>query len=537
MAAIGLSSRQAQAQAAPRAEASSATHLRRNIDGPSISARDHSTVEIRSFFADVGKTKKPTQYQVDTYWFFPRSFGVNKSTWGGHGFYRDSRVYMRLHSPTRRPMELADPNNPRSPLYLLARQLPLLVSGDPISGAGMVSLARMLGAELAESFERLVEPLLEKLEAGELSEDDALPIVRQLCRDALEVLDALRRLRHTAVAYRGVAHPELVPSIAFSQDYVSASIADLLASMGLALRGLRPTPDASGARAKALLELSRTLARVYADRRAHNYPMPNDADGEYYNYRIGLVKKELQQSLYISTRDAGRDPYVANSAAMVAAGLAAVWATLAQIPLVTGGINDPRRFWFIAAAVGAYILKDRIKDWVKMSLSKRWTNWDRVSGLASQTEAAWQDSLTGTESERVSWLTEDKLPKDVLAARHFNRSVKGTSAAFEEVLHHRQLIELARKQDSRMPSDYGVQQILRLSLDHLLARLDETETSVRVFDTEACRFERKALARVYHLNVIVRVRSLEPAESALHRARVVLNRNGIVRIEKVATDA
>lgn len=434
-------------------------------------------------------------------------------------------------------MELADPNNPRSPLYLLARQLPLLVSGDPISGAGMVSLARMLGAELAESFERLVEPLLEKLEAGELSEDDALPIVRQLCRDALEVLDALRRLRHTAVAYRGVAHPELVPSIAFSQDYVSASIADLLASMGLALRGLRPTPDASGARAKALLELSRTLARVYADRRAHNYPMPNDADGEYYNYRIGLVKKELQQSLYISTRDAGRDPYVANSAAMVAAGLAAVWATLAQIPLVTGGINDPRRFWFIAAAVGAYILKDRIKDWVKMSLSKRWTNWDRVSGLASQTEAAWQDSLTGTESERVSWLTEDKLPKDVLAARHFNRSVKGTSAAFEEVLHHRQLIELARKQDSRMPSDYGVQQILRLSLDHLLARLDETETSVRVFDTEACRFERKALARVYHLNVIVRVRSLEPAESALHRARVVLNRNGIVRIEKVATDA
>ncbi len=498
-----------------------------------MSARDHSTFEVRSFFSKVGTIKKPRRYRVDTYWFFPRSFGINKETWGTSGFYRDSRVYMRLHSPTRQPSQLVDPSNPRSPLYLLARQLPLLVSGQAISGAGMVSLARMLGAELAEAFERIVEPFLDDLQSGVLTEDEALERTRKLCRDALVSLDALRRLRHTAVAYRGVAHPELVPSIAFSQDYVGAAIADHLASLGLALRALPPHPDANGARARALLVLSRTLSRVYDDRRSHNYPMPNDADGEYYNYRIGLVKKELQQSLYISTRDAGRDPYVANSAAMVAAGLAAVWATLAQIPLITGGINDPRRFWFIAAAVGAYILKDRIKDWVKKSLSKRWTTWDRVSGLESHTQAAWQDALTGKESERASWLGEENLPKQIQAARRINRSVKGTSVAFEEILHHRQEIELARKLESRMPSDYGVQQILRLSLDHLLARLDETRNSVRVFDMDSHRFEHKSLARVYHLNVIVRVEELEHGGHTLQRARVVLNRDGIVRIEKV----
>ena len=38
--------------------------------------------------------------------------------------------------------------------------------------------------------------------------------------------------------------------------------------------------------------------------------------------QVGLLKKELQQTLYIDTRATGRDRYITNTAAMIAAGLA-----------------------------------------------------------------------------------------------------------------------------------------------------------------------------------------------------------------------
>src|SRR5688500_19449777 len=84
----------------------------------------------------------------------------------------------------------------------------------------------------------------------------------------------------------------------------------------------------------------------------------------------------MQRALYVDTRASTRDPFFRNSAATVAAGLAATWATLAQVPLLTGGLTSSQGALFLGAAVGAYILKDRIKEWVRAALARRLLRYD-----------------------------------------------------------------------------------------------------------------------------------------------------------------
>src|SRR5690606_1638321 len=110
--------------------------------------------------------------------------------------------------------------------------------------------------------------------------------------------------------------------------------------------------------------------------REQGFALPWGNSPEYYGYRIGLLKKELQRSLYLNTRNTARDPFVTNAAAMVAAGLAATWATLAALPLWTGKWTSTEGIYFLALAVGAYILKDRIKEWTRVMLAKRFLRFD-----------------------------------------------------------------------------------------------------------------------------------------------------------------
>ena len=101
-------------------------------------------------------------------------------------------------------------------------------------------------------------------------------------------------------------------------------------------------------------------------------------DQEYLTYRTNRLKKEVQRTLYLEPESNERVELISNSAAMVAAGLAALWATTAQIPLLSGHFGETTSALFFAVAIGAYILKDRIKEIIRRQLSKRWSPWDRL---------------------------------------------------------------------------------------------------------------------------------------------------------------
>ena len=82
------------------------------------------------------------------------------------------------------------------------------------------------------------------------------------------------------------------------------------------------------------------------------YALPWDEPREYFAYRLGLLKKNLQQALYLNTRQLQRDNYLRNSAAMVGAGLAATWTFLAQTPMPASAAVDSRAQMVLLAIAG-----------------------------------------------------------------------------------------------------------------------------------------------------------------------------------------
>jgi hypothetical protein len=508
-----------------------------------VTARDRRTLEIRQAFP-LPETGEGVSYESDAYLFFPRSFGVTGRTWGVDGFYRDAHVYLRLTSTGLGLQDLRDPNLATNPACILRDQLPRLLDENAPDGETLSTLAQMFGAEFADAVEREAKRLRALVRRG--GEDERgfsepayiEALVRGFCEAALGALGTLRRLRAKAAAYRAVAPPKLFDALSFAEEYGCAVLDEELSELGKLVDEASWMRDGAAVATKVRLHIAHAARAVNRRRRDQGFAVPWGSSPEYFSYRIGLLKKELQRALYIDTRRVKADPLYRNTAAMVAAGLAATWATLAQLPLWTGGWSSREGVYFLFVAVGAYILKDRIKEWVRNGLVSRLAQWDHDRRFAGDVlRRVGLGLFTGRGRERVRFVDDDDLPKDVRKARVKHRTVRGVVPELEQIVHYQRTVELRQPEQERVPEGFSVQEIMRLSLDRLLERLDDPVDDVAFFDDETGRFTSQSMPKVYHLNLVLVTKDSKASngdgESHLSRYRIVLNRKGIVRIDNV----
>ena len=344
-------------------------------------------------------------------------------------------------------------------------------------------------------------------------------------------------MRTKALAHGAITHQQLQDALLFGCEYAGAVIDESLASLAVALDETQTVRDGSGLLTEMRLDVSKTAELVNHWRIDQGFLVPWRADEELFTYRMSLLKKELQQSLYIDTRQVKRDPFVRNTAAMVAAGLAATWATLAQLPLWTGGWATEEGFLFLAIAVGAYILKDRIKEWARNSLSRYWLAWDKDRRiLGDNLLQVGFGGFTGRAKERFEFVDDLDLPDAIRSLRMKERTVSGLTIENENIVHYRRSLNFSMLKNEMVPERYGVQERFRLNLSTFLSNLDDPIENVRYFDSRTGRFREKEMPRVYHLNLIVVQRSNESDNSKFSKLRLIVNRKGVVRIESVLTD-
>jgi hypothetical protein len=502
-----------------------------------VEARDRRTIEVRQYFP-LPKSKQPEQaYSTEMFFFFPSGFGLLPGTFKNTDFYRRSKIYMRLHSPSMQLKDVYDLKTLESPAAILRRQLPLLLTKEAPSGESLTALAQLLGAEVADAVDVGCSSIKRELfltnQAGE-SSTHLSKRVAEFCADLASVLATLRRVRLKALAHGAITHHQLHSALHFCCEYSGAVIDEALADLASSLDAADELRDGSGMLTQMRLEVARTAETVNGWRIDQGFLVPWRADEELFTYRMGLLKKELQQSLYVNTRAVKRDPFVRNTAAMIAAGLAATWATLAQLPLWTGGWATEEGGAFLAVAVGAYILKDRIKEWVRQRLFIRWLPWDhdrRVLGdILSQVGLG---AFTGRAKERFKIMNEEDVPRTILSARSKDRTVAGLTIENESVAHYARELHFSVDPTDSVPERYGVQERLRFSLTDFLARLDDPLEEIRYFDSRTGRFRQKTMPRVYHINLVINQTDRNENISKISRFRLVVNQKGVVRIEPV----
>jgi hypothetical protein len=515
---------------------------RLSTDAPiDVTARDQRTIEVRQVFLLPQAPGEEVSYQTDLWFHFSPGFGISPATFSVDDFYRDAQVHLRLHAPALTLHELADLDHPGHPGTQLRNLLPRLLSEDVPPSAALETLAKAYGAELADAVTTAA-----KRARQHLDEDAAaafLSSIEALDGDLQQAVGAMRRLRAKARAHKTVAPPNLLPALAFADEYASAVFDERLAELCHAADQAPCLHRGDGTALRARLSLLRTAAFVYTHRCDQGFAvlhsgnvgheLSNDdrAHDEYVAYRLGLLKKEMQRALYLDTRAAPADPFVRNSAAMVAAGLAATWATLAQVPLLQEGLSTGQSGVLFGAAVGAYVLKDRIKEWTRVTLTKRFLRWDHDRHIVGDAlTLAGLGGVSGRAQERLHYCKDDELPVEVRAVRAAVRTVPGVSPEREQVLHYERKVSFEAN-DGSPPSDFGAQELFRLSLDEVIKRLDDPVDPLSYFDAAQQSFTVRAMPKVYHLNLVVRITHRERAW--LERYRVVVNQGGILRIELV----
>lgn len=487
------------------------------------------------------------RYALDAYFFFPPSFGVSEETWPRDDFYRDAEVFMRLHAPHIQLGQLADLESPQNPGALLRQQLPRLLDEHAPSPASLGALAQLFGAELADAATGAVQGLRARVQAlargarrsgphpdahGAL--DKLEHDLTRTCGDVLRALGSLRRLRAKTAAFQALSPRELLLGLSFAEEYACAIIDEQFAELATLIDGTPALRDGKGLATRLRARLGHTIEQVNRRRLSQGFATPWDEAPEYFAYRLNLLRDELERALYVDTRALARDPYYRNSAAMVAAGLAATWATLAQIPMLSGDLSSEHRLVVIGLAVGAYILKDRIKEWTRGVLSSRFLRWDhdrRVVGDALSRVGF--GSFTGRARERLRYIADSAVPLDVMALRQKHRTVAGLTSEGEHVLLYQRRLTF-ESGASAVPEGFGVQEVLRISLDEVLRRLSDPIDPVSFYDFRAGQFKTAAVPKVYHLNLVLAATDLSRGEQIRVRTRVVLNQQGVVRISRVA---
>jgi len=205
---------------------------------------------------------------------------------------------------------------------------------------------------------------------------------------------------------------------------------------------------------------------------------------------------------------------------------------------LAGRLTTRQGVFFLLAAVGAYILKDRIKEWVREGLLRRFVKWDHDQTIRGEALAnVGLGNLVGRAKELMCFTNENEIPKAVKEMRRARRTVRGSSLELENILHYTRSISLAPEKQGSVPDGFAVREIFRLNIEPFLSRLDAPKDMVDFYENHTGKFASRAMPRVYHLNVVLVSTDNATQLQRMIRYRVVLNKKGIKRVDIVAERA
>ncbi len=475
-----------------------------------------------------------SRYNVDYYFFVPSSLGVNKHTYSDDRFFSDVQAYIRFKTPNS---TLAKLTSATSPLQSI-RELAIALRSNPSDTKTLETLSnelRMFGCVARANIRDRVRVLrnhLLKLRDGDsnlLLQNDIASISSCLILEISECLAEWRKLRPDF--NDGRLPVSCNETFSYVDEYLSLvtemKLATLLYRMGQI--------DIAGHEG---LQVARTQARdlLIAERQYRQdarYATPTGGhEDDHFVYRLGLLKKFVMSVLWLDISKEKEGKRAANFGAAIAAGFAMFFALLATI--LAGQIYGINSWNFVAAGVITYILKDRIKDWLKLFFG------NRFSRFLADYSIRIHDPLTGKRigrcRESVGFRDMEDVPPEVLQCRRRDaKSSIETMAKPETVLHYSKEVYL-QGQDiiERMGlEDYNINDIVRFSVSEFLVRADDPTSRIPYYSEESDAVERRDFRKVYHINLIMVLTTKDSKRFILKRVRVIFDKHAIRELQEV----
>lgn len=501
-----------------------------------IDVHDRSQIELRNMLHLDG-SHRPSFLEVDTYLFVPQSVGLNGQNYKRDQFYADTTALMRIDSAPQSLASLVALESTSSPLRPIAEALDRFRTGGRVPSSRRLAIhVKLFAYSMTQAVAQEISVLVQHLDTGR--RDAFLPELDAFLSRAARSLSGFRRIRAAFWPFEPLCHHSFNSALAIADEYTSLFLEERL---GLLVERLERDDrhfDGSGFVPRAK-ERIRAFAEQEATHRLKFGFLIHSADKkslrEYYTYRRSLLKKSIHQALYLDARKVKKDAFIKNSVGAAGAAMAAIWAWATQLPATVADLPTNTKLAFFFGAVGAYVAKDRIKAATNEYLVDKFKKFDKSSIIrGASLEEVGLGMFSGRLEERMRFLPFDQVDELIRHIRLQGRSGRFLSDAStqEEVIHYRKILAVDSVNGEALPEGYGMLDIFRLNIRHFLSRLDDPTESICFFDVDRKNFTRSKLPKVYHVNVVVRVKANDEPERFEH-FRMILDKKGIVRTDRV----
>lgn len=470
--------------------------------------------------------RESSRYELDAYFFVPYHLAPEAGSYTPRSFYHDMKSYVRLQPTALGFAQLCSPQCEASPLKRIKDIIRNTEIGRQLDAQTVIYELRMLVNLHHEEFGKL-RRILQPMFAAPGTHEQLVGRILDILHEHDRFLEELRGCRGLFADTRVPEDARL--ALAWADEAISIKT-------GRECHKLRLLAQEQAGFLAVRQRLIEKCGHEQNYRRAQGYNAlirpEAPVSGETFLHRESTLKKWAQSATYMSVLRSKIGSHIGHLLAGIAAAAAMLFAVAAMFlaERLFASFTLP---WAILIVV-SYIFKDRIKEvfrGVLMQWLPRLVADERVRLIDPSTGAS-----AGQTRSRVRFLQPAGLPEETRRLWQRNRTTFWRMLPPDFVIHFHNTIDIANRAllKSHLRLE-GVNSIMRLRLDTLREQMDDPVNTVHfIEDGQPASLEAK---RVYHLYLIISLTQRgEPDNAQLHQVRVVMNRDGIVRIEPLAQE-
>jgi len=494
-----------------------------------LDRHDKNQLELKLTYG-LRPNEKLQEYRVETYLFVPRVLSINSHSYGPEQFYQDTATFIRLTAPIVRLSDLSSKRAVKPWAADIKSQIDRFAKGEDGDLDSAEHGLKLLACVFKDAVSGTHLEIRKKIEAAFEASNPSLA-AEALADFTEDVESAIARLHKVGerTSKKGV------PTRIRESWRAVAEYSSLLAEEALTdLIDL--CSDKEEVMAK-VLEAARTLAIAQYHRRREldcsTYAIEGQSN-EHLPRRWRVLKRYVSSALYLTVERETSDRVISNLIGMFAAACAMFFATIALL-LINANWASELSIAFLAAMVASYVIKDRIKELGKRNLGRRLKHLlpdhkVRILGLYG--------AKIGSAKETFHIRQPDSIPSEIAAWRISDLdSHEAVTGRPETVLCYQKDIQLSSTLlRNQFAGAQGLVDVVRLNMRPMMARMTDAWETYRYVHPTTHEVKSTRCARVYHINIVIRLVDGE-GRNSIHRVRVVVNKKGIVRVENVEPKA
>lgn len=455
---------------------------------------------------------KVDHFDVNSWIFIPNGLDINKQTYSKERFYADMKSNVRLLTPAFTLKQMLEGEG--APIFHVKRALDAVLTESMAERIDEFEFQLKLFASIFKSSIRN--------ESTQIMNHAEAPNVNERCKS---YVDDVRRV---LLEFRGLRdgisrdHEELIAKMNFADEFISHQ-ADIR-TMKVLKAINRPDQQKTEVAFRALADMI-AEEKAYKISQGYSYAVIGDRDNNRrLLHRHSQLKKYIESALFLKVNTTQDGQAVKQISFSLAAGLAMMVYLLVTMPFQKYLGNYPSLIFFILVLF--YILKDRIKELTRWLFAYQLKD----KYYDNKTVVSIKNKSIGWLKEGMDFITDDKVPEEVLKLRDRNRLETDNKLLDEKIILYRKRVEI---DNAVLRNQYnyefkGINDIIRYHINYLTKKMDNPESEITCLD-EHRQIRNVTAERVYLLHFVLQFKWEDQVEYKVFH--VVVNRNGIINIK------